>query len=168
MQKKYRGPKLRPTVSENRKLREIVRKKGKVPLYSYFHPQTQELWECWLVEWAFALKFQLWVKRSFWLFSWRKTLVLRLGCAFRVKHYSFVLNLVMEFILSLRSLSDWFLVNRRGFGPQGVKQVVIFRFAFVWIKWRIIFIIIKGNAWINPYWLPLFRYFILLGDSRKG
>ena len=41
--------------------------------------------------------------------------------------------------LVLGALSDWFLVDRKGFGPQGVKQVVIFRFAFVWIK-------VKGKA----------------------
>ena len=30
--------KLRPTVTEKRKLREVVRKREKVPLYPYFHP----------------------------------------------------------------------------------------------------------------------------------
>ena len=30
--------KLRPTVIEKRKLREVVRKRGKVPMYPYFHP----------------------------------------------------------------------------------------------------------------------------------
>ena len=29
--------KIRPTISEKRRLREVVRKRGKVPLYSYFH-----------------------------------------------------------------------------------------------------------------------------------
>ena len=41
VQKKYKnitGLKLRPTLTEKRKLREIVRKRGKIPLYSYFHP----------------------------------------------------------------------------------------------------------------------------------
>ena len=32
------GLKLRPTVTEKRKLREVVRKRRKVPLYPYFHP----------------------------------------------------------------------------------------------------------------------------------
>ena len=32
------GLKLQPTVTEKRKLREVVRKRGKVPLYPYFHP----------------------------------------------------------------------------------------------------------------------------------
>ena len=40
------GPKPRPTVSEKRKLREIVRKRGKVPLYSYVHPLALELCGC--------------------------------------------------------------------------------------------------------------------------
>ena len=31
------GLKLRPLVTEKRKLRGVVRKKGKVPLYPYFH-----------------------------------------------------------------------------------------------------------------------------------
>ena len=43
MQKKYTGPKFQPTVSEKRKLREVVRKRGKHPLYPYFHPQALEL-----------------------------------------------------------------------------------------------------------------------------
>ena len=30
--------KLQPTVTRRRKLREVVRKRGKVPLYPYFHP----------------------------------------------------------------------------------------------------------------------------------
>ena len=41
VQKKYKnitGLKLRPTVSEKRKLREVVKKRGKIPLYPYFHP----------------------------------------------------------------------------------------------------------------------------------
>ena len=38
MQKKYINPKLRPTVSKKRKLREVVRKRRKVPPYPYFHP----------------------------------------------------------------------------------------------------------------------------------
>ena len=40
VQKKYKnitGLKLRPTVTQKRKLREVVRKRGKVPLYPYFH-----------------------------------------------------------------------------------------------------------------------------------
>ena len=39
--KKYKniiGLKLRPTVTEKRKMKEVVRKRGKVPLYPYFHP----------------------------------------------------------------------------------------------------------------------------------
>ena len=62
VQKKHKNItslKIRPTVSEKRKLREVVRKRGKVPLYPYFHPQTSELWDYWLAEWAFALKFQV-------------------------------------------------------------------------------------------------------------
>ena len=35
--------KLRPTVIQKRELREVVRKRGKVPLYPYFHPQISEL-----------------------------------------------------------------------------------------------------------------------------
>ena len=54
------------------------------------------------------------------------------------------------FILSFAALSDWFLVNRRGFGPQGVKQVVIFRFALVWIKGRLALIIIMGKEFTKP------------------
>ena len=52
------GLKLRPTVTWRRKLREVVRKRGKVPLYLYFQPQAPELWDCWLAKWAFALKFR--------------------------------------------------------------------------------------------------------------
>ena len=39
VQKKHKnitGLKLRPTVSKKRKLREVMRKRGKVPLYPYF------------------------------------------------------------------------------------------------------------------------------------
>ena len=57
MQKKYISPKLWLTVNQKKKLRKIVRKREKVLLYPYFHPQVFELWECILVEWAFALKF---------------------------------------------------------------------------------------------------------------
>ena len=53
------GSKLRPTVSEKRKLREVMRKRGKVPLYPYLHSQVLELRESWLVECAFIRKFQL-------------------------------------------------------------------------------------------------------------
>ena len=41
MQKKYKnitGLKLQPIVTEKRELREVVRKRGKVPLYPYLHP----------------------------------------------------------------------------------------------------------------------------------
>ena len=41
VQKKHKniiGLKLRPTVTQKRKLREVVRTRGKVPLYPYFHP----------------------------------------------------------------------------------------------------------------------------------
>ena len=41
MQKKHKNItslKLRPTVTRRGKLREVVRKRGKVPLYPYFHP----------------------------------------------------------------------------------------------------------------------------------
>ena len=82
------------------------------------------------------------------------------------------------FILSFAALSDWFLVNRRDFGPQGVKQVVIFRFALVWIKGRLALIIIMGKEFtkpplikkkklLNPHWLPFFSCFKLLGGSPK-
>ena len=37
------GLKFQPTVIEKRKLREVVRKRGKVPLYPYFHFQASEL-----------------------------------------------------------------------------------------------------------------------------
>ena len=42
---------------------------------------------------------------------------------------------------------------------------VWFRFAFVWIKGRLIFIIIKGNAWPHRHWPPLFYCFRPLGGS---
>ena len=41
VQKKHKnitGLKLRPTVTQKKKMRKVVRKKGKVPLYLYFHP----------------------------------------------------------------------------------------------------------------------------------
>ena len=37
------GLKLQPTNSRKRKLREVERKRGKVPLCQYFQPQTSEL-----------------------------------------------------------------------------------------------------------------------------
>ena len=37
------GLKLQPTVTQKRKVREVMRKRGKVPLYLYFHPQALEL-----------------------------------------------------------------------------------------------------------------------------
>ena len=40
-QKKHKnitGLKLRLTVTQKKKLRKVVRKKGKVPMYPYFHP----------------------------------------------------------------------------------------------------------------------------------
>ena len=43
VQKKHKnitGLKFRPIVNEKRKLREVVRKRVKVLLYSYFHPYT--------------------------------------------------------------------------------------------------------------------------------
>ena len=40
------GLKLQPTVSEKRKLREVVRKRGKVLLFPCFHPYASELREC--------------------------------------------------------------------------------------------------------------------------
>jgi len=36
--KKYTSLKLRYIITEKRKLREVVRKRGKFPLYPYFHP----------------------------------------------------------------------------------------------------------------------------------
>ena len=41
--KNITGLKLRLTVTQKKELREIVRKRGKVPLYPYFHPQILEL-----------------------------------------------------------------------------------------------------------------------------
>ena len=41
VQKKHKnitGLKFRPIVNEKRKLREVVRKSRKVPMYPYFHP----------------------------------------------------------------------------------------------------------------------------------
>ena len=68
VQKKYKnitGLKFRPTVTQKRKLREAVRKRGKAPLYPYFHPQVSELWECFPVQWILALKFQLYGENVF-------------------------------------------------------------------------------------------------------
>ena len=36
--KNITGLKLRPTITQMKKLRKVVRKRGKVPLYPYFHP----------------------------------------------------------------------------------------------------------------------------------
>ena len=41
--KEREGLKLRFTVTKKRKLREVVRKRGKVLLYLYFHPSGLEL-----------------------------------------------------------------------------------------------------------------------------
>ena len=87
------------------------------------------------------------------------------GVALGLKHAPLVLNLIVSFILNLGCFKWLVLVNRRGFGPQGVKQVVIFKFAFVWIKGRITFIIIKGNTWLNPHWLSMFSCFRPLRGS---
>ena len=41
MQKKHKnitGLKLRPTITQKKKMRKVVRKRGKVLLYPYFHP----------------------------------------------------------------------------------------------------------------------------------
>ena len=41
VQKKHKnitGLKFRPTVTQKKKMRKVVRKRGKVPLYPYFHP----------------------------------------------------------------------------------------------------------------------------------
>ena len=49
VQKKHKnitGLKFQPTVSEKRKLREIIRERGKGPLYPYFHPYVRKLREC--------------------------------------------------------------------------------------------------------------------------
>ena len=46
MLKKYTGTKVGHLVNEKRKLKEIVRKREKVPLYPYFHPYGSELLEC--------------------------------------------------------------------------------------------------------------------------
>ena len=46
------GLKLRPTVTQRRKLREFMRKRGKVPMYPYFHPK---LWNCEIVDWLNGL-----------------------------------------------------------------------------------------------------------------
>ena len=59
VQKKHKNItslKFRPTVTWRRKLREVVRKRGKVPLYPYSppppSPNTSKLQELTLVEWA--------------------------------------------------------------------------------------------------------------------
>ena len=44
--KNITGLKVRPIVSEKRKLREVVRKRGKVIMYPYFHLYTLELQKC--------------------------------------------------------------------------------------------------------------------------
>ena len=46
--KNITGLKLRFTVTEKRKLREVVRKRGKVPLYPYSTPKIQN---CEIVDW---------------------------------------------------------------------------------------------------------------------
>ena len=38
MYKNNTGSKFQPTVSKKRKSREVVRKRGKIALYPYFHP----------------------------------------------------------------------------------------------------------------------------------
>ena len=65
VQKKHKNItslKFRPTVTEKRKFREFVRKRGKVSLYPYFHHKVQN---CENVSWLsgfFTLKFQLYGK----------------------------------------------------------------------------------------------------------
>ena len=148
MQKKYTiGPQLRPIISEKRKLREVVMKRGKVLLYPYFHPPTPqalELWGCWLNElllWSFSFVGKTWF------------LCFESDCG------------LLYWVLG--DFSDWFLVNRKFFEPQGVKQVVIFRFDFLWIKGRLTFIIINEKAWLKSHLLPIFSCFRPLGGSPK-
>ena len=52
MHKNNIGPKLQPIISNKRKLKEIVKKRGKVPLYPYFHPLTLD---CENVSWLDGL-----------------------------------------------------------------------------------------------------------------
>ena len=50
----------------------------------------------------------------------------------------------------LGALSDCLLVNKKGFRPHGVKKVVTFGFAFVWIKGMLTFVIIKEKGLTKP------------------
>ena len=103
------GLQLRPTVTRRRKLREVVKKRGKVPLYPYFHPQASELWDCWLAKWAFALKFRPVGKT--WLTSlWAEERVL-----YRVWGVAL----------------DWFLSSGKGFYPLWYYFGVLAWVAFI-------------------------------------
>ena len=102
------GLKFQLTVTRRRKLREVVRKSKKVPLYSYFHPKTPELWDCWLVKWAFALKFRSVGKTSSLFYELKK-----------------------EFYMEFGVLLDWFLSSGRGFYPLWYYFGILAWVAFV-------------------------------------
>ena len=57
MHKNIISSKIQLTINEKKKLRKVMRKRGKVPLYPYFHPQSSKLSEYLLVEWACTIKF---------------------------------------------------------------------------------------------------------------
>ena len=74
------GLKLRPTVTRRRKLREVVRKRGKVLC---IHISTPKLWNCEIVDWLNGLllwSLGLWVKRPPLFMSWRESFIWSLGC----------------------------------------------------------------------------------------
>ena len=60
--KNITGLEIRPTVTEKRKLREVERKRGKVPLYPIFPSLRFKIVRMFLAQWVFALKFQLYGK----------------------------------------------------------------------------------------------------------
>ena len=53
----YISQKFQPTVNERGKLREVLSKKGRVPLYQYFHLQASKLSKHLVAGWAFVSKF---------------------------------------------------------------------------------------------------------------
>ena len=63
--KNITGLKLRPTVTKKRKMREVVRKRGKVLLYPYFHPLRFKIVGIFLGSMGFCSQVSaLWRKRG--------------------------------------------------------------------------------------------------------
>ena len=87
--------KFQPTVTERKKLREVPSKRGRVPLYQYFHLQTFKSSIHQVADWAFVSKFLDFFVGKTLLFSCRL-----------VKHIyiKFQGMLVISFLVGIKAL----------------------------------------------------------------